>query len=99
MVIMARIRTILQEYLAHNSTAALNLVSDFIGLDKYDWEQHHIVSFLTHGSLHETANDIPAPPELIARIKGFYDKFPHKYIDHVMANGFWGCRPAIRHDQ
>ena len=85
----------MQDFLATNSTRALNVVANFIGLPKFAWRKLDIISNSVTQNLHETIDDLPVDRNVLTRLQTFYDSFPHTYYDHVHEHGFWGCRPNV----
>ena len=80
--------------LAFNSTQAMTIVSEFIGLEPFDWSRFDIVAnahSTTH--FHETVDELPIAPSILTRMQAFYAKQPSKYYSMVRHTGYHGCHP------
>ena len=78
-----------------NATRALNIVSSFIGLSKFNWKSLDIIAVNTVADVHETVDDLPVDKDVVAKLQAFYENHDHTYLDHVTQHGFWGCRPSM----
>ena len=86
-----------QDLLALNSTHALQVVSDFIGLDPVDWSAVSLVSRNSvSGKPHEEVDELPMSDATKARLRAFYDARSSVYLSYAARHGYWGCRPAIK---
>ena len=73
----------------------MTTVTHFLGLDRFDWSNYHIVSNSKSTDLHESADNLPINPAVVQRMRDFYARFNHTYYDMVRQHGYYGCRPDI----
>ena len=87
-----------QDMLAFNSSEAMAVVSDFIGLVPIDWSRYNIVAnahSTTH--FHETVDELPIEPAVLSRLQAFFATQPNKYYSMVRHSGYHGCHPDHEH--
>ena len=82
------------DFLFRNSTVAMGVVSDFIGLEPFDWGQFDIHA--NQGGYSKRNPDAlkDVDPMVIAQLREFFARHGTKYYDLVSQHGYHGCRPA-----
>ena len=79
------------EFLFSNMTQAMDVISDFIGLTQFDWNQYKV-----HANEGEYDSDFDHVEEgVIAKLRAFFRKYGSKYYDIVNIHGYHGCLPDV----
>ena len=82
------------DFLFSNSSDAMKIVSDFIGLEPFDWKQYDIHA--NQGGYSKRNPDAlkDVDPDVVRQLREFFARHGSKYYDLVSQHGFHGCRPA-----
>ena len=81
-----------QELLLYNHTAALNHVSEFVGLVPFNWDSLNVTAHSSSPVGPSAKEELPIDPAVLARLKAFYARHGTHYWDQVSAHGYMGCR-------
>ena len=83
-----------QELLLYNHTAALSIVSEFVGLAPFNWDALNVTAHSSSPVGPNAKEELPIDPVVLTRLRAFYARHGTYYWDHVRKHGFAGCRNA-----